>query len=131
MVFDGRHGATAAIIRQQIASPIDLIVHQSRLRDGSRKVVQASEVVGMEGDTIVMQDVFRFEQTGIDENGKILGELLPTGLRPLAHQRPHRGCRHPPAAQRLRPERGHGVVQDGIGEQLWRAQERKGYVEGG
>ena len=57
-------------IRQQIASAIDLIVHQSRLRDGSRKVVQASEVVGMEGDTIVMQDVFRFEQTGIDENGK-------------------------------------------------------------
>ncbi len=74
-------------IRQQIASAIDLIVHQSRLRDGSRKVVQASEVVGMEGDTIVMQDVFRFEQTGIDENGKILGELLPTGLRPRINDR--------------------------------------------
>lgn len=74
-------------IRQQIASAIDLIVHQSRLRDGSRKIVQAAEVVGMEGDTIVMQDIFRFEQTGIDENGKILGELRPTGLRPRINDR--------------------------------------------
>lgn len=74
-------------IRQQIASAIDLIVHQERLRDGSRKVVQCSEVLGMEGDTIVMQDIFRFEQTGIDENGKILGELRPTGLRPRVNER--------------------------------------------
>ena len=74
-------------IRQQVASAIDLIVHQERLRDGSRKIVQASEVVGMEGDTIVMQDIFRFEQTGIDEDGKILGELLPTGLRPRINDR--------------------------------------------
>jgi len=74
-------------IRQQIASAIDLIVHQSRLRDGSRKIVQAAEVVGMEGDTIVMQDIFRFEQTGIDEDGKILGELRPTGLRPRINDR--------------------------------------------
>ena len=74
-------------IRQQIASAIDLVVHQDRLRDGSRKVVQCSEVLGMEGDTIVMQDVFRFEQTGLDENGKILGELRPTGLRPRINDR--------------------------------------------
>ena len=74
-------------IRQQVASAIDLIVHQERLRDGSRKIVQCSEVVGMEGDTIVMQDIFRFEQTGIDEDGKVLGELLPTGLRPRINDR--------------------------------------------
>lgn len=74
-------------IRQQIASAIDLIVHQERLRDGSRKIVQCSEVLGMEGDTIVMQDVFRFEQTGIDENEKIMGELRPTGLRPRVNER--------------------------------------------
>ncbi len=74
-------------IRQQVASAIDLIVHQARMRDGSRKITQASEVVGMEGDTIVMQDIFRFEQTGIDEDGKILGELLPTGLRPRINDR--------------------------------------------
>lgn len=74
-------------IRQQIASAVDLIIHQERLRDGSRKVVQCSEVLGMEGDTIVMQDIFVFEQTGIDENGKIIGELRPTGLRPRANER--------------------------------------------
>jgi pilus assembly protein CpaF len=74
-------------IRQQIGSAIDMVVHQERLRDGSRKIVQCSEVLGMEGDTIVMQDIFRFDQTGIDENGKILGELRPTGLRPRINER--------------------------------------------
>ncbi len=74
-------------IRQQIASAVDLIVQQERLRDGSRRITQCSEVLGMEGDTIVMQDIFRFEQTGIDDNGKILGELRPTGLRPRASDR--------------------------------------------
>lgn len=74
-------------IRQQVASAIDLIVHQERMRDGSRKIVQAAEVVGMEGDSIVMQDIFRFEQTGLDEDGKVLGELLPTGLRPRINDR--------------------------------------------
>jgi pilus assembly protein CpaF len=74
-------------IRQQIASAIDVIVHQDRLRDGTRKVTQCSEVLGMEGETIVMQDIFRFDQTGIDEDGKILGELRPTGLRPRVNER--------------------------------------------
>lgn len=74
-------------IRQQIASAIDMVVHQDRMRDGTRKVVQCSEVLGMEGETIVMQDVFRFDQSGIDENGKILGELRPTGLRPRINER--------------------------------------------
>jgi pilus assembly protein CpaF len=68
-------------IRQQIASALDLIVHVERLRDGSRKVVQITEVQGMEGDTIVLQDIFVFEQTGI-EDGKIVGRLRPTGIRP-------------------------------------------------
>jgi pilus assembly protein CpaF len=68
-------------IRQQIASALDLIVHMERLRDGSRKVVQITEVQGMEGDTIVLQDIFVFEQTGI-EDGKIVGRLRPTGVRP-------------------------------------------------
>jgi pilus assembly protein CpaF len=74
-------------IRQQIASAIDVIVHQERMRDGTRKVVQCSEVLGMEGETIVMQDIFRFDQTGLDENGRILGELHPTGLRPRINER--------------------------------------------
>ncbi len=68
-------------IREQISSAIDLIIHQSRMQDGTRKVVSITEVVGMEGEVITMQDIFRFEQTAI-EDGKVLGELIPTGLRP-------------------------------------------------
>lgn len=68
-------------IREQIASAIDLIIHQSRMQDGTRKVVNITEVIGMEGEVITMQDIFRFEQTAI-EDGKVLGELVPTGLRP-------------------------------------------------
>jgi pilus assembly protein CpaF len=68
-------------IREQISSAVDLIVHQSRLKDGTRKIVNITEVQGMEGDTIVMQDVFVFEQTGIVD-GKIQGRLKPTGIRP-------------------------------------------------
>jgi pilus assembly protein CpaF len=68
-------------IREQIASAVDLIVHQSRLKDGTRKITHITEVQGMEGDVIVMQDVFVFEQTGVVE-GKIQGRLKPTGIRP-------------------------------------------------
>lgn len=68
-------------IREQISSAIDLIVHQDRMRDGSRKVVNITEVTGMEGDVITTTDLFVFEQMGY-ENGKIVGKLRPTGLRP-------------------------------------------------
>src|SRR5215216_2270840 len=68
-------------IREQISSAVDLIVHQSRLKDGTRKITNITEVQGMEGDTIVMQDVFVFEQTGVID-GKIQGRLKPTGIRP-------------------------------------------------
>jgi len=68
-------------IREQIASAVDLIVHQARLKDGTRKITHITEVQGMEGDVIVMQDVFVFEQTGIAD-GKIQGRLKPTGIRP-------------------------------------------------
>ena len=68
-------------IREQISSAVDLIVHQNRLKDGTRKIVNITEVQGMEGDIIVMQDVFVFEQTGVEE-GRILGRLKPTGIRP-------------------------------------------------
>jgi pilus assembly protein CpaF len=69
-------------IREQVASAIELIVQQARLRDGSRRVMAISEVTGMEGDVVVLQDIFVFEQTGIDERGKIVGSLRPTGVRP-------------------------------------------------
>ena len=68
-------------IREQITSAVDLVVHQERMRDGSRKVVYITEVSGMEGDVITTTDIFLFEQTGV-ENGKVIGRLRPTGLRP-------------------------------------------------
>jgi pilus assembly protein CpaF len=71
------------VIRQQVSSAIDLIVHQSRLRDGARKVTAITEVAGMEGDTIVLTDLFRFEQTSVSSDGKVIGQLKPTGIRPL------------------------------------------------
>jgi pilus assembly protein CpaF len=71
------------VVRQQISSAVDLIVQQTRLKDGSRKVTAITEVVGMEGDIVVLTDIFKFEQTGIGENGKIIGELKPTGIRPI------------------------------------------------
>jgi pilus assembly protein CpaF len=74
-------------IRQQTAAAVDMIIQVQRMRDGSRRVVQCAEVLGMEGDTIVMQDIFVFEQTGLREDGKILGGLKPTGLRPRASER--------------------------------------------
>jgi len=71
------------VVRQQIASAVDLIVQQSRLTDGSRKVTAVTEIAGMEGDTVVLTDVFKFEQTGVSPEGKVLGDLKPTGIRPL------------------------------------------------
>jgi pilus assembly protein CpaF len=71
------------VVRQQISSAVDLIIQQTRLKDGSRKVTAITEVVGMEGDTVVLTDIFKFEQTGIGQNGKINGELKPTGIRPI------------------------------------------------
>lgn len=72
----------ARAIRQQIASAVDLIVQQARLRDGSRRVVQITEVQGMEGETVIMQDVFVFHELGIGEDGKVIGVMKGTGIRP-------------------------------------------------
>jgi pilus assembly protein CpaF len=71
------------VVRQQISSAVDVIIQQTRLKDGSRKVTAITEVVGMEGETVVLTDIFKFEQTGIGLNGKIMGELKPTGIRPI------------------------------------------------
>jgi pilus assembly protein CpaF len=68
-------------IREQVSSAIDLVIHQERMRDGSRKVVNITEVSGMEGEVITMTDVFLYEQSGY-EDGKVIGRLRPTGLRP-------------------------------------------------
>jgi pilus assembly protein CpaF len=71
------------VIRQQASSAVDLIVQLARLRDGSRKVTAVTEVAGMEGEIIVLTDIFKFDQTGIGEQGEVLGQLKATGMRPL------------------------------------------------
>ncbi len=84
-------------IREQIASAVDMIVHQERLRDGSRRVVNVTEVQGMEGDVITLADLFIFERLGV-EAGKVIGRLVPTGLRPKAMDKIEAaGIRLPPS----------------------------------
>ncbi|MBI5669018.1 MAG: CpaF family protein [Chloroflexi bacterium] len=84
-------------IREQVASAIDAICQQSRLRDGSRKIEKIAEVQGMEGEIITMSDIFEFEQTGI-ESGKIIGRIRPTGLRPKFIDRIEQAGIHLPPA---------------------------------
>jgi pilus assembly protein CpaF len=74
-------------IREQISGAIDVIIQQSRLKDGSRKITNITEVQGMEGDVIVLQDIFTFKQEGISPDGKVIGHLQPTGVRPKFYER--------------------------------------------
>ncbi|HYN08006.1 MAG TPA: CpaF family protein [Vicinamibacterales bacterium] len=74
-------------IRQQVASAINLIVQVSRMADGTRKVTSISEITGMEGDVITMQDIFVFERTGLNDKGKVTGRFRATGIRPKASER--------------------------------------------
>jgi pilus assembly protein CpaF len=76
-----------SVVRKQIVSAVDLIVQQARLRDGSRKITNITEVTGMEGETVVMQDIFNFEEQGEDEDGRVIGEYIPGGMRPNCEQR--------------------------------------------
>ena len=74
-------------IRQQISSAVDLFVQVSRFSDGTRRVTHITEVVGMEGDIITLQDIFLFEKSGVNDKGKVLGRFRPTGLRPRSTDR--------------------------------------------
>ena len=74
-------------MRQQIASAIDIVIHVSRLADGKRKVVQISEIVGMEGEVITMQDLFVFDRFGVDKDGSVMGSFRATGIRPRCADR--------------------------------------------
>jgi pilus assembly protein CpaF len=94
-------------IREQISSAIDLVIHQERLRDGSRKVVNITEISGMEGEVITMTDIFGFEQSGI-EDGKVIGRLRPTGLRPKSINRIEAtGIHLPPSIFGIGSHRGY------------------------
>ena len=96
MVLMGGVELPLRAIREQVSSAVDLIVHQNRLKDGQRKITNITEVQGMEGDVIVMQDVFAFEQTGVVD-GKIQGHLKPTGIRPkFAEKFEQQGISLPP-----------------------------------
>ncbi|HEY3267586.1 MAG TPA: CpaF family protein [Armatimonadota bacterium] len=79
----------ARSIREQVSSAIDLIVHQSRLRDGSRRITNVTEIVGMDGDIVVLQDIFTFEQSGVDPDGNVLGQHRGTGIRPRCVEKMH------------------------------------------
>jgi pilus assembly protein CpaF len=74
------------VVRSQIASAVDVIVQAARLKDGSRRITHVSEVLGMEGEVVVLQDIFLFRQTGTGPEGKVLGELKPTGVIPRCAQ---------------------------------------------
>ncbi|MFQ5433544.1 MAG: CpaF family protein [Anaerolineae bacterium] len=89
-----------SVVRTQIVSAVDLIVQQARLRDGSRKVVNITEIAGMEGETVVMQDIFRFNEEG-EKDGKVLGDFVPGGGRPMCEQRLKNHGFHLPATMFL------------------------------
>jgi pilus assembly protein CpaF len=74
-------------MRQQIASALNLVVQVARMSDGSRRVTSISEITGMEGETITMQEIFQYERTGIDSQGMVLGRFRPTGIRPRFAER--------------------------------------------
>jgi pilus assembly protein CpaF len=76
-----------SVVRKQIVSAVDLIVQQARLRDGSRKVTNITEITGMEGEVVVMQDIFKFDEQGETEDGKVQGEFAPGGMRPNCEER--------------------------------------------
>jgi pilus assembly protein CpaF len=74
-------------MRQQIASALNLVVQAARLSDGSRRVTSISEITGMEGETITMQEIFMYERTGVDKEGQVIGRFRSTGIRPRFAER--------------------------------------------
>jgi pilus assembly protein CpaF len=82
MVLMAGFDLPVAAIREQMASALHVIVQLARLSDGSRRIVSVTEVAGMEGPTVTLQEIFQFKQTGIDAQGNVLGDLHPTGIRP-------------------------------------------------
>jgi pilus assembly protein CpaF len=82
MVMMAGYDLPQKAIREQISSAVHVIIQASRLSDGSRRVMNITEVVGMEGEVVLLQDIFHFKQYGLDENKKIIGDFKPTGIRP-------------------------------------------------
>jgi pilus assembly protein CpaF len=110
-------------IRQQVASGLNLVIQLSRLKDGSRKVTSITEIVGMEGDTITMQEIFKFESKGADPStGQIIGEFNPTGIRPkIIDKLFDMGIPLPPRLAQLFPDRRQLLQQQMLLQQQHRA----------
>ncbi len=87
MIAMGNVNLPEKAIRQQISSAIQIVVQQTRLADGSRKVTSISEITGMEGDVITMQEIFMFEKLGMTQDGKVIGRFKATGVRPKVAER--------------------------------------------
>jgi pilus assembly protein CpaF len=87
MIAMGNMNLPERAMRQQIASAVQLVVQQTRLSDGSRRVTSVAEITGMEGDIITMQEIFAFEKLGINEDGRVLGRFRATGVRPKCAER--------------------------------------------
>ena len=109
MIAMGATNLPERAMRQQIASAIQLVVQQTRLSDGSRKVTSISEITGMEGDVITMQEIFLFEKMGITQDGKVIGRFRATGVRPKCCER-LQGVGHPPAGRHVRRRHGGAVM---------------------
>jgi pilus assembly protein CpaF len=103
MIMMGGFDMPTKAMRSQIANAVDLIVQVNRLSGGPRKVTAITEIVGMEQDTIVMQGIYKYSQTGIDENGRAIGHFESTGIRPsFMHRLESAGVRLPSSAFRQR-----------------------------
>jgi pilus assembly protein CpaF len=108
MVLLGGVDLPIKAIREQISGALDVIIQQSRLKDGSRRITNITEVQGMEGDIIVLQDIFTYVQEGINPEGKIIGRLAPTGVRPKFYEKlESSGIHIPPSVF--------------IGEEVWKS----------
>jgi pilus assembly protein CpaF len=87
MIAMGATNLPERAMRQQIAAAIQIVIQQSRMSDGTRKVTSISEVTGMEGDVITMQEIFTFEKVGVSQEGKVIGRFRATGVRPKVCER--------------------------------------------
>jgi pilus assembly protein CpaF len=105
MIAMGATNLPERAMRQQIAAAVQLVVQQSRLSDGTRKVTSISEITGMEGDVITMQEIFVFEKAGVTQEGKVVGRFRATGIRPKCAERLRTAGIHLP------PELFEGVVE--------------------
>jgi pilus assembly protein CpaF len=87
MIAMGATNLPERAMRQQIAAAIQLVIQQTRMSDGTRKVTSISEITGMEGDVITMQEIFLFEKLGVTQDGKVIGRFRATGVRPKCCER--------------------------------------------